>query len=248
MKMYEHYEVKDRVIWNHISHLKMYEPCHVWITHINHMWHDMSRHGWVVLTHVRFFEAMQAGADRLCFCQSVMEHTHTHAHAHTHTHTHTHTHIYTYIHTRIHTHADTHIHTHVHNFTHTHAHTRTHTQTHTHTLLRQKFCVSYSLWERVSVKCVVCPSLDLMAFFFLFFFWNVCVPLYLCDGICELRCTCLFLHVVVQPIIQKCHFFILKSHLMIYFSRSLLAWSVEKRPRRLKLEIVIKWLSKCDRL
>ena len=185
MKMYEHYEVKDRVIWNHTNHIKMYEPFHVWINHINHMWHDMSRHGWVVLTHVRFFEAMQAGADRLCFCQSVMEHTHTHAHAHTHTHTHTHTHIYTYIHTRIHTHADTHIHTHVHNFTHTHAHTRTHTQTHTHTLLRQKFCVSYSLWERVSVKCVVCPSLDLMAFFFLFFVWNVCVPLYLCDGICE---------------------------------------------------------------
>jgi len=36
-----------------------------------------------------------------------------------------------------------------------------------------------------------------------------------------------------------CHFFILKSQSMIWFSRSLLQRSVEKRPRRLRLEIGI---------
>jgi len=46
----------------------------------------------------------------------------------------------------------------------------------------------------------------------------------------------------------ECHFFILKSQSMIKFSRSLLPRSVEKRPRRLGLEIEIKWHSKYNRL
>ena len=167
---------------------RMDKSCKSYVT-----WHVTS---WMSRIDARTFLRGDAGWSRstvlLPVCHGTHTHTRTRTHTHTHTHAHTYTHIYTYIHTRIHTHADTHIHTHVHNFTHTHAHTRTHTQTHTHTLLRQKFCVSYSLWERVSVKCVVCPSLDLMAFFFLFFVWNVCVPLYLCDGICELAVRAYF--------------------------------------------------------
>ena len=46
----------------------------------------------------------------------------------------------------------------------------------------------------------------------------------------------------------KCHFFILKSQSIIYFSRSHLTRFVEMRPRRVKLEIQIKWHSKCNRL
>jgi len=45
-----------------------------------------------------------------------------------------------------------------------------------------------------------------------------------------------------------CHLIFLKSQWMIYFSRSLLPCSVEKRPSGLRLEIVIKWHSKCNRL
>jgi len=45
---------------------------------------------------------------------------------------------------------------------------------------------------------------------------------------------------------SECHFFILYSQSMILFSRSLLPRSVEKRPRRLRLEIEIKWRSKCN--
>jgi len=46
----------------------------------------------------------------------------------------------------------------------------------------------------------------------------------------------------------ECHFFILESQSTIYFSRSLLPRSFEKRPRRLRLEIEIQWHSKCKRL
>ena len=46
----------------------------------------------------------------------------------------------------------------------------------------------------------------------------------------------------------ECHFFILKSQSMIQFSRSRLPHSVEKRPKRLSLEVEIKWHSKCNML
>ena len=46
----------------------------------------------------------------------------------------------------------------------------------------------------------------------------------------------------------ECHFFILKSLSMISFSRSLFWRSVEKRPRRLRLEIEIQWHCTCNRL
>jgi len=46
----------------------------------------------------------------------------------------------------------------------------------------------------------------------------------------------------------KWPFFNLKSQSLMQFSRSLLPRSVEKRPRRLWLEIEIKWHSKCNRL
>jgi len=46
----------------------------------------------------------------------------------------------------------------------------------------------------------------------------------------------------------ECHFFNLQSQSIILFSRSLLPRSVEKRPRRLRLEIEIKWHSKCNGL
>jgi len=45
-----------------------------------------------------------------------------------------------------------------------------------------------------------------------------------------------------------CHSFNLQSPSMIWFSTSLLPRSVEKRPRRLRLEIEMKWHSKCNRL
>jgi len=44
----------------------------------------------------------------------------------------------------------------------------------------------------------------------------------------------------------QCHFFILYFQSMILFSKSLLPRSVEKRPKRLRLEIEIKWHSKCN--
>ena len=46
----------------------------------------------------------------------------------------------------------------------------------------------------------------------------------------------------------ECHVFILKSQSTIQFSRSLLPRSVEKRPRRLRLETEIESHSKCNRL
>jgi len=46
----------------------------------------------------------------------------------------------------------------------------------------------------------------------------------------------------------ECHFFILKSQLKFLFSRSLLPCSVEKRPRRLRLQIQIDCHSNCNRL
>jgi len=55
--------------------------------------------------------------------------------------------------------------------------------------------------------------------------------------------------IVIYSVLHlECHFFILKSESMIWFSRSLLPRSVEKRPRRFKLEIKIQWYSKCNRL
>ena len=45
-----------------------------------------------------------------------------------------------------------------------------------------------------------------------------------------------------------CHCFNIIFRSMIYFSRSLLPSFIEKRPVRLRLEIEIKWHSKCNRL
>jgi len=45
----------------------------------------------------------------------------------------------------------------------------------------------------------------------------------------------------------ECRFFIFNSQSMIWFARSLLPRSVEKRPKRLRLGIEIKWHSKCNR-
>jgi len=47
---------------------------------------------------------------------------------------------------------------------------------------------------------------------------------------------------------SECHFFIFKSQSMIYFFKSLSPLSIEKRPRRLKLEIEIQWHFTCNRM
>jgi len=46
----------------------------------------------------------------------------------------------------------------------------------------------------------------------------------------------------------ECHFFILKSHSMIWVFTSLWPRPVEKRPKRSRLEIEIEWHSECNRL
>ena len=46
----------------------------------------------------------------------------------------------------------------------------------------------------------------------------------------------------------ECHFFTLKSKSMIEFSTPLWPRSLAQRPRRLRLEIEIRWHSKCNRL
>jgi len=62
-------------------------------------------------------------------------------------------------------------------------------------------------------------------------------------------CKSNYLHAINYSLLYlECHFFILKSQTMFLFSRSLLPRSVEKRPRRLRLEIEFEWHSKCNRL
>jgi len=68
-------------------------------------------------------------------------------------------------------------------------------------------------------------SVDLSAHSCVFMYWCVCTAFCICSVIS-----------------------ILKSQSMISISRSLLPSFVEKRPRRLRLEIEIEWHCKCNRL
>jgi len=69
-------------------------------------------------------------------------------------------------------------------------------------------------------------------------------------SMCSL-CTFMFVYTLMwwySLLHLQCHFFILNSQSMISISRSLLPRFVEKRPRRLRLEIKIEWHCKCNRL
>jgi len=73
-------------------------------------------------------------------------------------------------------------------------------------------------------------------------FWIRCLSHTCMNEACQMTmCNYSLLHL-------ECRFFILKSQLMFWFSRSLLPRSVEKRPRRLRLKTEIEWHSKCKRL
>jgi len=73
--------------------------------------------------------------------------------------------------------------------------------------------------------------------------WEI-MPLYKWHG----KDECVSQNMRYSLLHLECHFFNLESQSIIQFSRSLLPHSVEKRPGRLRLEIEIKWHSKCNRL
>jgi len=59
--------------------------------------------------------------------------------------------------------------------------------------------------------------------------------------VCARQHVCSLLH-------WECHVFILKSHSLFSFSRSLSPRFTEKRPTKLRLEIEIQWHAECNRL